>query len=529
MIKKFIKISGTGKFLNYNHSSHRTTDFERINLLYGENGSGKTTLAIILKSLKDNNALLAKKRAFDRTFPQTVEVLTDVTPNPKITFTANTWDNQYPNLEIFDIHFINENIYTGLEIQNTHKKNLFEIIFGQPGIILKNDIQVLKDRIQNGKAQIRDTVEKIELAIDRAYLAVDFSNLPADAGIDNKIIAKQAEITTAKSFQEIQTKSALTAVPLFNFPFEISTAISALSKSIDSISEIYIAKFKEHKEHLSMDGKAEEWIKQGYEALTSDTCPFCLQPIDETVEIVEAYKQYFNEEYNSLLQTLSELNSAISTFNSEAQLLQIENKISANQNLIEFWKTYLINPPLLTSIIAQQTAIQNEFIAVKNIFIEKSSNPIQSKETTSVTTFQSTIQTLNTLLDGFNTDITNYNTSIATLKSSSQPNLVQLELELKRLKAIKKKEDVAVTTLCTNLSTYTQAVDSFVTQKDTKQQSLDTYSTTIFTNYTSKINLYLQAFAPYLEIRNLDSGYVGSSKEPMIKYALHINGNEIKF
>ncbi len=533
MIKKFIKISGTGKFLNYNHSSipapHRTTDFERINLLYGENGSGKTTLAIILKSLKDNNALLAKKRAFDRTFPQTVEVLTDVTTNPKFTFSTNVWDNQYPNLEIFDIHFINENIYTGLEIQNTHKKNLFEIIFGQPGIVLKNDIQVLKDRIQNGKAQIRDTTEKIELAIDGAYTAVDFSNLPADTGIDNKIITKEAEITTAKSFQEIQTKSELTAVPLFNLPFEISTSTSALSQSIDSISETYLQKFKEHKEHLSMDGKAEEWIKQGYEAITADTCPFCLQPIDETVEIVEAYKQYFNEEYNSLLLTLSQLNSAISTFNSESQLLQIENKISANQNLIEFWKTHLAYPPVLTSIIAQQTTIQNEFDAVKIIFTEKSSNPIQSKETTSITTFQTTIETLNTLLSVFNTDITAYNTRITTLKSSGQPNLVQLELELKRLKAIKKKEDGAVTTLCTNLSTYTQAVDGFVTQKNTKQQLLDTYSTTIFTNYTAKINLYLQAFAPYLEIRNLDSGYVGSSTVPMIKYALHINGNEIKF
>ncbi|MDZ4715045.1 MAG: AAA family ATPase [Cytophagales bacterium] len=533
MIKKFIKISGTGKFLNYNHGSisspHRTTDFERINLVYGENGSGKTTLAIILKSLKDNNALLAKKRSFDRTFPQTVEILTDVTPNPKLTFASNVWDNQYPNLDIFDIHFINENIYTGLEIQNTHKKNLFEIIFGQPGIVLKNDIQVLKDGIQNGKVQIRDTIEKIELAIDRAFTAVDFSNLPADTSIDNKIVVKEAAITTAKGFQEIQTKSALVPIPLFNLPFEFLTATSALSQSIDSTSETYLQKFKEHKEHLSMDGKAEEWIKQGYEAIISDTCPFCLQPINETVEIVEAYKQYFNEEYNSLLLTLAQLNSTISTFNSEAQLLQIENKISASQNLIEFWKTHLANPPALTSIIAQQAAIQNEFDAVKTIFTEKSSNPIQSKETTPVTTFQTTIETLNTLLTGFNTDITAYNTKIATLKSSSQPNLTQLELELKKLKAIKKKEDVAIMTLCTNLSTYTQAVDSFVTQKDTKQQSLDTYSITIFTNYTAEINLYLQAFAPYLEIRNLDSGYVGTSKEPMIKYALHINGNEIKF
>lgn len=533
MIKKFIKISGTGKFLNYNHSSipgpYRTTDFERINLIYGENGSGKTTLAIILKSLKDNNSLLPKKRAFNRTFPQTIEVLTDVIANPKFTFATNVWDNQYPNLEIFDIHFINENIYTGLEIQNTHKKNLFEIIFGQQGIDLKNDIQHLKDRIQNGRTQIKETSEKIEIAIDKAYTANDFSNLPADTDIDNKIRSKEAAIVTAKSFQEIQTKPSLDTIPLFNLPFLITTATSTLNQSIDNISETYLQKFKEHKEHLSMHGKEEEWIKQGYEAITDNSCPFCLRPFDETVEIVEAYKQYFNDEYNLLLATLSQLNSAISTFNSEAQLLQIETKISANQNLIEFWKNHLSSPPILVSIIDQQTEIQIVFDAVKSIFAEKKSNPIQAKDTIAVIDFGTFIATLNTKIVNFNTDIIAYNLRIATLKSSCQPNLTHLELDLKKIKAIKKKEDTAVSSLCTNLRAYIHGVGNLNTQKENKQKQLDTYSASIFANYTTKINRYLQSFAPYLEIRNLDSGYVGSSKEPMIKYALHINGNEIKF
>jgi len=534
MIKKFIKISGTGKFLNYNHSlissPYRTTDFERINLIYGENGSGKTTLAIILKSLKDNNApLLEKKRAFDRTVPQTIEILTDMTTNPSFTFANNAWNNHYPNIEIFDTFFINENIYTGLAVENSHKKNLFEIIFGQQGIVLKGEIQALKERIQNGNTVIRETTEKIELAINRAYSATDFISLPTDTDIDNKIIAKENEILRAKGFQEIQNKSALVLLPLFNLPFEISTAIFTLSQSINTISETYLQKVKDHKERLSMNGREEEWLKQGYEAMTSDTCPFCLQPINKTIEIIEAYKQYFNDEYNSLLLTLSQLNSAISTFNIDTQLLQIENKILSNQNLIDFWRTHITDAPLLTSIIDQQTVIKSEFEAVKTIFIEKSSNPIQAKETISVTKFQTTIETLNNLLSGFNTGITTYNTNIISLKSSIQPNLAQLELDLKKLKAIKKKENTEITTLCNNLSIYKQAVERFNVQKNTKQQELDTYSATIFTNYTTKINAYLQVFASYLEIRNLDSGYVGSSREPMVKYALHINGNEIKF
>ncbi len=497
--------------------------------MYGENGSGKTTLALILRSLKNNPPLLTKIRSFDRTVPQTIEVLTDIATNPKITFSNNVWDSSYPNLEIFDIHFINENIYTGLEIQNTHKKNLFEIIFGQQGVQLKTEIQTIKDNIQNGNNQIRDTKSKIELAIDNAFSAVDFCNLPADPDIDRKISAKEGEIITAKSFQEILSKNLLTALPNFQLPFNVERAISALSQSIDNISEEYLQKVNTHKGHLGMNGKEEEWIKQGYESITDETCPFCLRKFDESTDIIEAYKQYFNLEYNALLRELKFLDTSIDAFNVEATILQIETVISSNLNLIEFWSKHITNAPTLTSILDYKATIQAAFDPVKTLFKEKSSDPIHALPTEKIITLKNIVETFDSLINASNTEIETFNARITTLKTSSQPNILQLESDLKKLKAIKKKELTTVTTLCGQLSTFITSVDTLNAQKESKQQQLDTYSLGIFTNYTAKINQYLQAFAPYLEIRNLNSGYVGSSKEPMIKYALHVNGNEIKF
>ncbi len=532
MIKKFIKIHGTGKFLNYDHSTvptgHRTTDFERINLIYGENGSGKTTIAVILNSLKGDNSLLPKKRAFDRTVTQTVEVLTDSTTNPKRTFNATTWDNHYPNIEIFDIHFINENIYTGLEIQTSHKKNLFEVIFGQQGIALKLDIQSIKDRIQNGGKTIKETTEKIELAIDKAFTAAAFTNIQIDSDIDNKIALKEAEILTAKSFQTIQSKPTLNLIQLLTLPFDTAILETALSQSIDNISETYLAKFNEHKEYLSMDGKSEQWIKQGFEAIKDNECPFCLRPLEDTIQIIEAYKQYFNEEYNRLLERLKEQRLAISNFNIEAQFLEIENKITANINLIEFWKVHIQNPPVLASIIQEKEVFVSAFEAIKEILTLKSENPIKSQDASSVSHFHSIVEEFNQKITNLNIHISAYIASIAAIKAQSQPNLIQLETDLKKLKAIKKRSDPTIDRLCINLTTYNSAVEALKTEKDAKQLLLDNYSTAIFANYSTKINQYLQAFAPYLEIRGLDSVYVGSSKEPMIKYALHINGNEIK-
>ncbi|HET6244214.1 MAG: AAA family ATPase [Bacteroidetes bacterium] len=532
MIKKFIKIHGTGKFLNYNHSTipsgHRTTDFERINLIYGENGSGKTTIAVILNSLKGDNTLLPKKRAFDRTVTQTVEVLTDDTTNPKLTFTSTAWDNHYENIEIFDIHFINENIYTGLEIQTSHKKNLFEVIFGQQGIALKLDIQSIKDRIHNGGKIIKETTEKIELAIERAYTAEAFTNIQIDTDVDNKISLKEAEILTAKSFQTIQSKANLNLIQVLTFPFDTVALETALSQSIDTISETYLAKFNEHKDHLVMGGKSEQWIKQGYEAIKNNGCPFCLRPFEDTIEIIEAYKQYFNEEYNSLLEQLGEQRLAISNFNLEAQFLEIENKITANINLIEFWQPHIQNPPVLVSVIQEKESFVSAFEAIKEVLKLKSENPIKSHDPSSVSHFNTIVEAFNKKITELNVHISAYKASIAATKALIQPNLVQLEIDLRKLKAIKKRSDPTIDGFCTNLTSYNSSVALLKTDKDAKQLLLDNYSTTIFANYSTKINQYLQAFAPYLEIRGLDSVYVGSSKEPMIKYALHINGNEIK-
>lgn len=533
MIKKFVKIYGTGKFLNYTHSTplvgFKTTDFEKINLIYGENGSGKTTLSIILHSLKGNNFLLTKKRAFDRTVAQTVQVLANGTANVLHTYQNDVWDAHKPNIEIFNIHFINENIYTGLEIQTSHKKNLFEIIFGQQGIQLKIDIQDIKDRIQSGNKAIKENTEKIQLAIDNAFTATVYCGISTDPDIDAKISAKEAEIITAKSYQTIQTKASLSNILLIHLPFDTAIAAQLLSKSIDTISETYLQKFKEHKEHLSMNGKEEEWLKQGYASIQDNACPFCLRPFDETVEILEAYKQYFNAEYNALLQELSALNTSVTSFNLEAQLLQVEASITANNGLIDFWKNHLSNHPTLSSIIDRGNELLEAFTMVKASLETKSKNPIQATSITDITSFQSLIDALNQTIRDFNSQITIYVRTITTLKSSSQPNIAQLEFELKKLKAIKKRGDSNIVTLCNDLTRYIQEVDALNIQKTTKQQQLDTYSATIFASYSTKINQYLQSFAPYLEIRNLDSGYVGSSKEPMIQYALHINGNKIEF
>lgn len=534
MINKFIRITGTGKFLNYCHSSsvpseQRTSDFEKINLLYGENGSGKTTLSVVLRSLKEDDSLLLKKRAFDKSFPQEIEIKTNITPDPIFKFNNNVWNKHYSDIEIFDIHFINDNIYTGLEIQNLNKKNLFEIILGAQGIKLKEEIQVLKDRIQKGKFIIRDTTKSLELSISNAFTVSRYYSIKPDPAINEKIKAKEAEIKTVKDFQEILKKTSLLELSPIPLPFKIDVVNSYIEKSIDSISAEYLHKVQVHKNSLSMDGKSEDWIKQGFENIKDSTCPFCLRPFDKTVEIIEAYKQYFSDEYLNLINALSKIYVQITEYNLESYLLTVENQISKNNTSLEFWKSYISEIPKLESIIDHLSELDVALNSVKSVILDKTKNPIIKKEISALTSFQSKIEDINKIIELYNKAISDFNLKIIAVKSKNQPNLIKLENELNQLNAIKKRNNAEIVKLCDEYLKYDKGVKDLSSKKDQKQILLDSYSATIFTKYTAGINRYLKSFAPYLQIVDLQGSYVGSSKEPFVRYGLTIDGNEIKF
>lgn len=531
MIKSFSKISGTGKFYNYQPSNippqHQFSNFAHFNLIYGENGSGKTTLAQILRSLKGDSPLLLQKRSFKKDKPQVVQIETDAVPQSTFIYQQEKWNAHYGNLEIFDVHFINENIYTGLEIQTSHKKNLFDIILGEGGIQLKNDIQHIKLRIRNGNKIVRDTIKTLEAMIDHAYTAQEYAQLKPDIAIDERITDKQKELETAQSFQQILEQAALWELPRLTLPYDVEDTKAMLQTSIDNISSTYLEKVKSHKEHLGMNGKGEEWLKQGFEAMQDETCPFCCQNLDNNVAIIEAYQQYFNARYNTLIKNIRTTHQALDAFNIEVILLDTERKITANQTLIAFWKNHLPNPPALHSQETEHTALLETFTAVKEAIKKKSQQPIQSQSIEILNTMMDLLESYERQIAIFNSNIAAFNENIHLLKTSYTPNIPQLEKDLKQLFALKKRDQKEVVQHCNNLILYQGALEKLAKMKDDKQSALNIFKSSIFTTYLAKINGYLQSFAPYLEIRNLTSTYMGSSTEPSVKFALRVHGTAV--
>ena len=527
MIKAFSKITGTGKFYHYHTQQlpdrFTFTEFGQFNLIYGPNGSGKTTLAQIFRSLKGNDTLLLQKRSFNKKQAQTVEVQTDLPDFFR--FEQNKWNAHYPHLAIFDVFFIDENIYTGLEIQTNHKKKLFDIILGEGGIQLKEAIQQIKVRIRNGNKIVRDTTQLLEKEINHAFSAAQYAALQADPAIDKRIAAKQKELETAQDFQQIVAQSVLWKLPAIDLPFDFNALKTLLESSIDNISNKYLEQVKAHKTHLNMDN-SEEWLKQGFAAIQDDTCPFCSQNLDK-VSIIEAYQQYFNATYAALQATIQQTNQAMQSFNLELILLDIKRKIINNEALVIFWKNHVPNAPELQVLEDEQAELLAAFEKLKTIVQAKAANPIQAQEVAILEQMEEKWTAMTSQLNAFNEAILSYNVSISLLKTTQTTDLPQLELELKQLQAWKKRDEEHIIEYCDNLLVYQNALAKLAAMKEQKQSELNIFKDSIFRNYLTKINHYLKAFAPYLEIRNLSSVYMGSSTEPSVKFALHVHGNVV--
>jgi len=141
MIERIVSLTNIGRFENYKHKGSLYDRLPKNVVIYAENGSGKTTLSILFKSLKGDNTLLIRKQTFGTTTQQEAKILID----GKLSyFTNGSWSINIPELEIFDVHFIEDNLYVGSLSAETNKSNLFEYIVGKEGTRL-SEINRIKE------------------------------------------------------------------------------------------------------------------------------------------------------------------------------------------------------------------------------------------------------------------------------------------------------------------------------------------------------------------------------------------------
>ena len=552
MLHKIQRIASIGRYRDY--SATGSVHFRKITLFYGENGGGKTTLTSILRSLTLNNPNLVQRRiSTNATIPQAAQIIervqgddTHYTFNPR-----NGWSRTLPNIEVFDIHFIDENIFSGFEFNEDHKRQLHHFVIGAQGVALQQ--QIAQNKLDKTACRSQQTaleqqlIQRVGHSITEAMLP-GFLSTPSShaANIDQRIVEAQITLNSANANTVIRALPDMTLVSKLRPGVEWDPMKEDIIITSDIIQDDVLKHlFEAHCEDLSINAlqSPNTWLRSGFAYVESKSpqgqaqpnleihCPFCQQKMGETVEILKAYALMFNESFNRLTHRLKEYLPALRNFNLNAGLQAINIATQNNSERIITWSNHLpvgMQPPNLTPI--DQNRLNDEYAAAISCIEEKLQNPSQQIDNTPILTFETSIATANAGIDNYNRACSIYNTAIATFKTAI-PTREQAQSELDRLNRIRLRFTAPIVAICTNI----QAEKNKLTALNTAYSALVAQeaaaAATFFLQYSSRVNHYLdRVFKTPFKITDVEHiPPQGRATQSKIGYKLTINGQEISF
>lgn len=152
MIKKILKLQNIGLYAANPivTCADWNGEFKKNTIIYGENGTGKTTLSLLFSSLKGDNEILRQKDTIGADGIQEASIL--LQDNTEYRYKNGSWQKHLEDIEIFDIHFIEDNVYIGSSLSDSNQVNLFDIVVGQKGLEIQEKLKEAYEirKYQNG-------------------------------------------------------------------------------------------------------------------------------------------------------------------------------------------------------------------------------------------------------------------------------------------------------------------------------------------------------------------------------------------
>lgn len=551
MIAKFEKITSIGKFKNF--IAKGDIALNELTLIYADNGSGKTTLASIIRSLLNNDPTIIRNRLSDNhTDEQAVIITTKDSAGNKVTisFGKNGWKKAYDNIEIFDTFFVNQNIYSGFEISDDHKKNLHHFVVGAEGIEIKNKIAKNKQERESKNRDLDSLADKIVLKVGNGLKKEDVKNFikikKEDAeDIDEKIKKALRDFRTAQSQQTISKYKELPLVEKWVSGINFSKLSEDIKASSNTIQDKALEKiFNAHVSELSNSGisDSEDWLRNGYDyivhkkghnnlkSLNEIDCPFCQQKLSTNLNILKAYTQIFNDDFNDYVGRLNTHNSKVSKLNLDLLINSKNSTRSIFKERVEFWKEYIPDNIPQFFVLASEKKLKEEFEVLKKAVEAKTKNPSLPKTAKSVTDFQSSFNNINNNIDALNKKIAAYNAEIRSFKKKIK-DVSAAEKELLSLQRIKKRFERDVISLCNSYVATFKEVKKLEEEYTQLSKDEELESNKFISDYSDKINYYLKdVFQTPFQIKNMQHGSrKGRGKDVKVEYQLLLNGKPISF
>ena len=155
MFKKLISIQNYGRFSNFNITqSDWDGTFSKTNVIYAPNGFGKTSFSVMMRSISGYDALITKKTTFDTQGAPSIKFIVD--PNKELTYNNGKWKRHYPQIEVFDSFYLEDNVYIISIDDNPERLNLFELPIASEITTIKQTLSSKTDELTRIRGKIKN-------------------------------------------------------------------------------------------------------------------------------------------------------------------------------------------------------------------------------------------------------------------------------------------------------------------------------------------------------------------------------------
>lgn len=521
IISKILRLQNVGLLQDATQTG--AISLGKVTAVYADNGRGKSTLATVLRAcqLGDAGRLNARKTIDGLSNPEVKLLL----PNgSRVEFTSNAWTATLSEIAVFDSEFVEQNVYSGLEVRADQRQSLLEFALGDQTVQLKQQVDQLTQEIET-QTRKRTSAEKTLTGFARPYTVTQFIALQPVPDAQKQIDALQTRLEAAKNAQTLAARKDPTSTRAIQF--DIAAFFTVLKTQVKDVEEAAEAVVKAHlAKHISHD--LEDWASRGQQYLGGLECPFCGQAIDG-LDLIKAYRSYFNKAYADLKRQVAELESVVATGLAESKIEAAVSDAETNTARIEAWKDQLnVSAPALdgVALAAALKQVREQLLtlvgAKQRAPLESVGSPADADATTAaiagitqaIAAYNAEVQAAALQIGGFKKNLLTEDTTV-------------LAAEIQKLEAAQKRVQSDVTTAVAEYLAAETERKRLDGEKTKARQQLDALMQATLQQYQTSINDLLTAFGAEFSIQQLKPTYLGGG-EPRSEYGLCVRNKSVK-
>jgi len=505
MLNHLTYINNVGRFETV--ALKESLPLQPLTLIYSENGRGKTTLCSILRSLTtgDPVSILERRRLSAKTAPH----VTIAAGAANISFDGKAWNAPGPRILVFDEHFVDTNIYSGLSVTPGNRQNTHELVIGEEGIKLNRHVQELTGTIADLQSDLKEAERDLPVNI-RGGLSVDaFCELQLPDELKAKLDAARKTVSVLRDAESIRNTAVFE--PLTLPIVETEATVALLSATLPNIEASALAAVAEHLTALALSPGATKWIlgekegKVGHAAgwvsegmvLAEDAaaCPFCGLPLDGST-LIAHYQAYFSNAYRDHKQAIATARESIQKTLDGDRLARFQRGAQDLHTRHAFWSRYIELPAFgvdTETIASAWLGVRAALLKVIDLKLaaplEKISLPPEASKAIEQ------YQTAAALVKEFSSLLLEKNTAIAVAKEQAgHGNLATAQAQVAQLETIEKRHEPDIVLKCTSYMAKKFLKLSLEAKKDEARQLLNDHRKKVFINYQTTINAFLLTF-----------------------------------